>query len=179
METIYLTGFSGVGKSMVGKLLSSRKDLKFLDTDQSIAEKENQSITKIFESKGEDYFRNLEKYVIKNSVDQGMIVSIGTYIPKDEENREIIKRSGRVIYLRAKASTICDNLEKEYIERPALKNNFSIFTVEKKLSEMEHYYEELANFVIDVDNKTLSNVFREALAIYNYCNKVKFHIYIK
>ncbi len=179
METIYLTGFSGVGKSMVGKLLSSRKNLKFLDTDKSIIEKENQSIVSIFESKGEEHFKNLEKYVLNNSVEQGMIVSLGTYIPKSEENRIKIKKSGRVIYLRAKASTICDNLEKEYIERPALKNSFSVFTVEKKMSEMEHYYEELANFVIDVDNKTLSAVFKEALAIYNYCNKVKFHIYIK
>ena len=50
---------------------------------------------------------------------------------------------------------------------------------EKKMEEMKPYYEELANYIIDIDNKKISTVFREALAIYNYANKVKCHIFIK
>ncbi len=179
METIYLAGFSGVGKSMVGKLLASRKELKFVDTDQKIEEKENKKIEEILSTYSEKDLRDIEKYVLQNNVEQGMIVSVGTYIPKDEENRKLIKSTGRVIYLKAKSNTIYENLKEEYEKRPKIKDNFSVFTIENKLEEMRPYYEELANFVVEVDNKTLNSVFKETLAIYNYCNKVKCHIYIK
>ncbi len=179
METIYLAGFSGVGKSMVGKLLASRKELKFVDTDQKIEEKENKKIEEILSTYSDKDLRDIEKYVLQNNVEQGMIVSVGTYIPKDEENRKLIKSTGRVIYLKAKSNTIYENLKEEYEKRPKIKDNFSVFTIENKLEEMRPYYEELANFVVEVDNKTLNSVFKETLAIYNYCNKVKCHIYIK
>lgn len=179
METIYLAGYHGVGKSMIGKLIASRKELKYIDTDLFIEEKENKSIEEIINSNGIDYYNNLAKYILKNSIEQGMIVSVSSDLPKDEENRKLIKTSGRVIYLRAKAETICENLKTDYAQRPELKNNFSVFTVEKKINEMKPYYEELANYIIDVDNKKVSAVFREALAIYNFANKVKCHIYIK
>ena len=179
METIYLAGFSGVGKSMVGKLLASRKELKFVDTDQKIEEKENKKIEEILSTYSDKDLRDIEKYVLQNNVEQGMIVSVGTYIPKDEENRKLIKSTGRVIYLKAKSNTIYENLKEEYEKRPKIKDNFSVFTIKNKLEEMRPYYEELANFVVEVDNKTLNSVFKETLAIYNYCNKVKCHIYIK
>lgn len=179
METIYLAGYHGVGKSIVGKLIASRKELKFIDTDLLISEKENSSLEEIINSKGIDYYNNLSKYILKNNIEQGMIVSISSDMPRDDENRKLIKTSGRVIYLRAKAETICENLKTDYTLRPELKNNFSVFTVEKKMEEMKPYYEELANYIIDIDNKKINTVFREALAIYNYANKVKCHIYIK
>ena len=106
-------------------------------------------------------------------------MSVGANLPKDEENRKIIKRSGKVIYLRATVDTIYKNLHDSYSKRPYLKNNFSVFTIEKKLEEMKPYYEELANYIIDVDDKAVDKIFKEALAIYNYDNKIKYHIYIK
>ena len=179
METMYIVGYSGVGKSMIGRLIASRKEVKFLDTNKRIVEKENKSINDIIIENGEEYFASLEKNVLKNDVSHGMIVSIGANIPKDFENRAIIKTSGKVIYLRASANTIYENLKESYEKRPYLKGDFSIFTVEKKLDEMKSYYEELANYIIDVDNKNVDKIFKEALAVYNYNNKVKYHIYIK
>lgn len=179
METIYLTGYHGVGKSLIGKLIASRKELKYIDTDLFIKEKENKSIEEIISTKGIDYYNNLGKDILKNNIEQGMIVSISSDMPRDDENRSLVKKSGRVIYLRAKAETICENLKTDYILRPELKNNFSVFTVEKNMNEMKPYYEELANYIIDIDNKKINAVFREALATYNYANKVKCHIFIK
>ena len=179
METMYIVGYSGVGKTMIGRLIASRKEAKFLDTNKCIVEKANKSINDIVIEKGEEYFSNLEKNVLKNDVSQGMIVSIGATIPKDFDNRKLIKTSGKVIYLRANANTIYENIKDSFADRPYLKNNFSVFTVEKKLEEMKPYYEELANYIIDVDNKNVDKIFKEALAIYNFNNKIKYHIYIK
>ena len=179
METMYIVGYSGVGKTMIGRLIASRKETKFLDTNKSITDKEHKSQNEIVIEKGEEYFSNLEKLVLKNDVSHGTIVSVGANIPKDEDNRILIKTSGRVLYLRAKAQTIYDNIKDTYSEIPYLKNNFSVFTVEKKLEEITPYYEELANYIIDVDGKNVDAIFKEALAIYNYINKIKYHIYIK
>lgn len=179
MGTIYIVGYSGVGKTMIARLIASRKELKFFDTNQSIVEKENKSINEIVLEKGEEYFSNLEREVLRNNITPGMIMSVGANLPKDEENRKIIKRSGKVIYLRATVDTIYKNLHDSYSKRPYLKNNFSVFTIEKKLEEMKPYYEELANYIIDVDDKAVDKIFKEALAIYNYDNKIKYHIYIK
>ena len=178
METIYLTGFHGVGKTIVGKLIASRKDLKFVDTDLIIEEKEAKNKYEVINSKGIDYFCNLEKSILKNDIKQGMIVSLSSDGTRDEESRKLIKTSGRVIYLRAKADTVLERLKKDglYIDNS---NNLSVLSIEKKIDEMKPYYEELANYIIDVDNKKLNSVFMEALAIYNYANKVKCHIYIK
>lgn len=179
METIYFTGFSGVGKSMIGKMLASRKDLEYLDIDDRVEKKENKSIADIFKENGEEYFRSAENYVLSHEVKQGSIVSLGGGIIQSIDNRHLIKSTGRVIYLRAKASTIYKNLKDEYKSRPLLKNDYSIFTIEKLLDERRPYYEELANFIIDIDDKKVDDVFKEALAIYNLACKVKCHIYIK
>ena len=179
METMYIVGYSGVGKTMIGRLIASRKEVKFLDTNKFIVEKENKSINDIIIENGEEYYANLEKNVLKKEISHGMVVSVGAYIPKDDENRKIIKTSGKVIYLRATANTIYENIKDSYSDRPYLKNNFSIFSVEKKLEDMRPFYEDLSNYIIDVDNKSVDKIFKEALAIYNYNNKIKYHIYIK
>lgn len=164
---------------MMGRLLSSRKELQYLDTDKKIEEKENKTITNIFNENGEEYFRSVENYVLQNEVKQGMIVSLGGGIVNNIDNRHFIKRNGKVIYLRATADTIYKNLKKDYVDRPLLKDNFSTFTIDKLLEERKPYYEELANYTIDIDNKNIDTIFKEALAIYNFASKVKCHIYIK
>lgn len=179
MGTIYITGYSGVGKTMIGRLIASRREVPFLDTNKRIVEKENKTINDIFSDKGEEYLKKLEMEILKNEVKPGMIITLGAYIPKDDECRKLIKRSGKVIYLRGKADTIYKNLTDSYNKRPYLKNNFSILTLEEKIEKMKPYYEELANYIVDIDNKTVNTIFKESLAIYNFDNKVKYHIYIK
>lgn len=179
MGTIYITGYSGVGKTMIGRLIASRKEVPFLDTNKRIVEKENKSLNDIFIDNGEEYLKKIEKEILQSEIKPGMIITLGANIPKDEECRRIIKRSGKVIYLRGKVDTIYKNLNDSYNKRPYLKNNFSILTLEEKLKKMEPYYEELANYIVDIDNKTVNTIFKESLAIYNYDNKVKYHIYIK
>ena len=51
----------GVGKSTIARLLATKLDRKFLDVDNLIEKNEKTSIKKIFETNGEDFFRNLEK----------------------------------------------------------------------------------------------------------------------
>ncbi len=178
METVYLVGFYGVGKTMIGKAIASRKSLKYLDINNYIEEKENASIKDIYQSKGPDYIKSLEKYALKNSITQGMIVSTSAVLVSDEENRHLIKESGRVIYLKASADTIYDNIKNYYKDIPIFNNDYTVLSVENYINVYRPYYEELQNYAIDIDGKSIEELISEALAIYNYINKVKARIFI-
>ena len=57
---IVLIGFMGAGKSTIAELLRTKYRMERIEMDALIEERENMSISKIFETKGEPYFRNLE-----------------------------------------------------------------------------------------------------------------------
>lgn len=177
METIYLTGYHGTGKSIIGKMLASRKNLPYIDTDLYV--KEELQKKSIDAKNVEQQKKEIEKELLKNFITQGMVVVLGAEIVDDYENIHNIKTKGRVIYFRAKPSTIYTNLQDEYTNIPSLKNAFSIFNIEKNVKIYEPYYEELANYILDVDEKSIKQLITELIAIYNIINKRKCHIYIK
>ncbi len=178
METIFFAGFYGVGKSMIGRVLASRKNLSYLDIDTAICEKEDKQIKEIIDEKGFKYYESVGKYILNHSITQGMIVSTNATIVNDEENRHLIKKTGRVIYLRARADTIYKNMQKHHEDTPIFNDDFTILQVEKYLDIYKPYYEELQNYVIDVDDRELEDLLSESIAIYNYINKPKSHIFI-
>ena len=176
METVFLVGYYGVGKTVLGKILASRKNLMFFDTNIYIEEKEGKELRSIISEKGIGYFKSLEKYTMQNKIIHEMIVSTGATLVSDEECRHIIKKTGRVIYLKSDIENIYNNLKENYSEY--LDNSFSIFSVDKELSLYKPYYEELENYIITVDGKSIDELVSEIIAIYNFMNKAKCHIYI-
>jgi len=77
-KNLALTGMMGVGKSTIGKALSERLLMKFSDIDKLIENKLKMSVKKIFEKKGEIYFRKLEeKITLQEFKKENIIVSLG------------------------------------------------------------------------------------------------------
>ena len=77
-KNLVFLGMMGSGKSSIGKLVSKKLCLKFIDIDDLIANEEGMSISKIFEVNGEDYFRNLEeKITLKILKKSGNVISLG------------------------------------------------------------------------------------------------------
>ena len=64
---IFLIGFMGAGKSFLGKLWSEMNAIPFYDLDTLIEEEERKSVGNIFEIFGEDYFREREAAVLRNT----------------------------------------------------------------------------------------------------------------
>jgi len=62
-KNLVFLGMMGSGKSSIGNLVSKKLDLPFIDIDNLVIENTGMSISEIFEKKGEDYFRNLEKKI--------------------------------------------------------------------------------------------------------------------
>ena len=153
---IFLIGMMGSGKSSIGELLSKSLNLKFVDVDQVIQKEEGQTINGIFKKKGETYFREIESITLKKIKDSA-IVSCGGGIIKKENNRKFLKKSGITFYLKAKVET----LEKRLIndkERPLIDKSDLKKSLEKIYYERKNLYKNCANFTIQTDETSLSDI---------------------
>ena len=64
IKTIFLTGYMGAGKTLIGKSLSKKINYKFYDLDDYIEIKEGKKVSDIFDQENEVYFRKIEnKYL--------------------------------------------------------------------------------------------------------------------
>lgn len=127
-ENIVLTGMPGSGKSTVGKLLHP-EGYEFIDTDYEIEKRCGCSIKELIETKGEQYFRDLESEVIREvSSKVSCIISTGGGAILREENVKSLKRNGKVFFLNAQIerlkvtesrplSDTDEKLKKMYAER--------------------------------------------------------------
>ena len=141
----------GSGKSTVGKILAKQLGKQCVDLDFQIEKKVGESIESIFENEGElkfRYYETLELKKISNSV-----VACGGGIILSNENLKLMKRNGRIIYLKA---TI-DELERRLIKsknRPLLKNRNLRESLEKILDERKRKYESIPSISVHTDGLT-------------------------
>lgn len=149
-ENIILIGFMGVGKTSLGKLLATKLGRAFIDLDEKIERDSKMSIPKIFELHGEKYFRELEKAAVREvTARKNLVIATGGGTVKDEENLQLLKKSGVVICLTTDAEEIFRRTEKRG-ERPVLDGggNERLETIKKLLAEREKFYSQ-ADFKID------------------------------
>ena len=99
-ENVVLIGMPGCGKSTVGKYLSSLRNMKVIDTDALIVQKEGKEITQIFAEVGESGFRDIESEVIREvSSLQHVIISTGGGSILRPENVALLKENGKTCFL--------------------------------------------------------------------------------
>jgi len=161
---IYLTGFMGAGKTTVGEALAQQVGWKWTDLDRAIEQRENCSIADLFAQKGEVYFRKVETEMLQ-VCGQGeqLILSCGGGSILREENRSYMKQTGIVVYLRAKPENLAERV-KETNNRPLLLEKDNADIVEKiamMLEERKQYYEEVADVIIDTDEKEIEQIVDE------------------
>jgi shikimate kinase len=77
-ENLVFLGMMGSGKSAIGSLVAKKLKLNFIDVDKEIEKELGLSISKIFETRGEDYFRKFEeKITLKILRINSTVVSLG------------------------------------------------------------------------------------------------------
>lgn len=142
---IFLCGFMGCGKSTHGKKLAGILKQPFTDLDNFIQTKENKTVQFIFENEGEEQFRFLETKYLKELISQkqGHVISLGGGTVCFNNNIELVKKSGVLIYIDMPALALAERLQKSKQKRPLLKNvlseNLNNF-IEQKLSERNVFY---------------------------------------
>jgi len=157
LKNILFVGMPSSGKSTIAKILAKKLDREFVDTDLLIEKTENISIPKIFETKGEDYFRNIETKVLKGIVSNfSKVIATGGGIILKEENRELIKKNSFVVYLKRDIDKLSTK------NRPLSKDKETLI----KMQEVRKpFYEELADIIID-NNSDLESAIEEILVKY-------------
>lgn len=125
-ENIVLIGFMGTGKDTIGRLLAERLSRPFLSTDRMIELAEEKTIKEIFEEKGEEYFRDRERWVLKKIKGiKNTVIATGGGIVIDPKNRDRLINLGFIVHL----SADLDTLKKRIIakdSRPLIKRTFDI-----------------------------------------------------
>jgi len=160
MKSLILEGFMGCGKSRIAKELSEDTGLVLIDTDNLIEKENGMRISQIFESYGEEAFRDMETKLLQKLKNDGKcgIISLGGGMPVREKNREILKELGTVAYLKAGKQLLIKRLEHGVEKRPMLKGHDLEERVDSLLKEREGAYLDAADLVVSVENAEVSEV---------------------
>jgi len=169
---IVLLGYMASGKSTIGREISKKLDMKFIDLDNYISEQEKSSISDIFKVKGEIYFRKIESTYLTEILNskERFILSLGGGTPCYGNNMELIQNSEvKSVYIQASIKTLVTRLILEKSKRPlvaALENNQITEFVAKHLFERRFFYEQ-ASITVNTDNKSIAEIIAEArVALY-------------
>ncbi len=158
---IVLIGFMGSGKTTVGRELHQRLNYPLVDMDQLIEQRAGKSITTIFAEQGEHAFREMETSLLQElaeSEQQQRIISTGGGVVGRQENREILKRMGYVVWLDAPASVIAERTAKTRT-RPLLLDEDPDEKIRELMMKRQPLYQETAHLKLDIaglDSKELA-----------------------
>jgi 3-dehydroquinate synthase len=162
---IYLTGFMGSGKTTVGKILAKKLGFDFIDTDELIVKKAKKSIPRIFKEDGEKKFRKTETQIVKSIGAirrlpiNNTVVSLGGGAILEEENLEIILKSGRLVHLHISPEEVWKRLKNDK-RRPLLtskKKKLSKRNLLRRINwliEIRKRYYEYSEFSINTTGKS-------------------------
>ncbi len=161
MKTIFLIGFMGAGKSTLGKKLAKAIGYQFIDTDKEISNQEGNTITELFEAKGEAYFRQLEKEFIEQlDSNENYIVSTGGGLPIYNDLMKKLNEKGITLYLRVKPSTLLLRLKEGQNKRPLIANlnegQLQAFITEKLLGRENTYLK--AQLIVDEPDQKIEQL---------------------
>lgn len=160
-NNIFLIGLMGAGKTTVGKLIAKSLGKTFYDTDHVIEQRTGVKIPTIFELEGEAGFRKRETSTLEEFAQQDNIVlATGGGAIMAPENRDILKRYGYVIYLRANVNELYLRTRNDK-NRPLLQN----VDVKAKLEELFHarnpLYTETANLIVDTGHQPVTVIIQK------------------
>ena len=111
---LILFGFKGSGKTTLGQLIAQKVGCSFVDTDDLLENEYSLTPRELYNMLGEREFRKREKKVIQSLKELGnTVIAVGGGTVLDPENRELLQKIGKLIYLKASFETICSRLQNQ------------------------------------------------------------------
>jgi shikimate kinase len=159
---LYLIGYRCTGKSSVGRLLAKALDWTFVDMDHELVTEAGIPIEEIVDSRGWEYFREREAQLLESlSQARQQVISTGGGVVTVPENIDIMRGSGKVVWLHASPGTIAARMEADSSttgQRPPLHGNNSVVEIEEILAERLPLYEEAMHLQVETDDLSLQEV---------------------
>ncbi|MGY6275984.1 shikimate kinase [Methylomonas sp. MgM2] len=152
LQSIYLIGLMGVGKTTIGRQLAKSLRWPFYDSDRVIEDSMGVDIPTIFSYEGEEGFRLREQTVIRQlTAIPGIVMATGGGSILKPENREALKSNGFVVYLQCSIDKILYRTRND-TQRPLLRTENPRERLQTLLTQREPLYLECADFKIDSGN---------------------------
>ena len=167
---VVLMGYMGSGKSTVGEELATVLNYSFLDLDDYLVDKGKASISEIFKTRGEIYFRKKETEYLKELINssENLVLALGGGTPCYGKNIDILTNNLNValFYLKLSIPLLAARLFKEREKRPLishLNNEDQLLEfIGKHIFERVNYYNQ-AQYTIKTDSKSQLAVLEDIL----------------
>lgn len=167
-KPIFLVGMMGAGKTTLGRQLARYLKRDFFDLDHELEARCGVPVATIFDIEGEDGFRRRESIELDScSRRPAIVLATGGGAILAEQNREILRQRGTVVYLRASASELYRRLERDKT-RPLLQTANPRQRISDLVEQREPLYEQTADVIFETGSspvhlavKQLLNVLKE------------------
>lgn len=154
MVRIILIGYMGAGKTTVGKALAKDMGLMFYDLDWYIETRMHKTVAQIFEERGEEGFRVIEKNMLHEVAEfENVIISCGGGTPCFFDNMEYMNQQGDTVYLQASPEVLATHLKMGKGVRPLIagKTEEELHQfIRESLDKREPFYSQ-AKHIVNVD----------------------------
>jgi shikimate kinase len=163
---VVLVGLPGSGKTSVGRALAAQLERPFLDFDEEIERREGQSISRIFQRRGEAYFRLLEQQLTKEmrAAGGGMVLAPGGGWVTIPRVVEVLRPPAAVIYLAAQPTTLLGRIGHDRGLRPLLDSPDPLGALNRLFEQRRALYEAVADLVIETEGLDLQGVTKRVAA---------------
>jgi shikimate kinase len=166
---IILIGYRGSGKSTVGSRLAARLNLKFVDIDDLIEERQGVPISDLVKSHGWGHFRKLERSTIEEiSEEDHLVIAPGGGAVLDTDNVKALRKSGFIIWLKADKQTLLKRLNQDpgtNTRRPTLTGKGTSEELKEVMSLREPIYERISEIQIDTSMIDVETVVENILTV--------------
>ncbi len=161
---VVLLGYMGCGKSTVGQILAEKLEFSFLDLDDYIEQNQQATISEIFDSKGEIFFRKLEAEAVKqlSKDSDSLVLALGGGTPCYSDTMQFLVNHPNVktVFLNLSIKKLSERLINEKAKRPLIANlndeDISEF-IAKHLFERSFYYNQ-AEIGIQTDSLSTDEI---------------------
>ena len=165
-KNLILIGMMGSGKSTIGRLLAQKLNLRFFDIDFLIENKTDMKIAEIFEKKGEDEFRNLEKEITLKFLNKtNCIISLGGGAFINEIIKKKVKKKGIAIWLNWNSQTLINRIRKNKKRPIAL--NLDDNELKDLINSRSKIYSK-ANYKINCENMNKIEIVKKITQMYEH-----------
>jgi shikimate kinase len=152
-NNLFLVGPMGAGKTTIGRFLANSLDLEFVDLDSEIEQRCGANIPWIFDVEGEEGFRKREGQLLEEiTARKGILLATGGGVVLTENNRELLKARGFVVYLNASVDQLLERTAHDR-NRPLLQVDNPRTVIEQLISDRDPLYHEVANLVVMTERR--------------------------